>query len=118
MLKSLNATLTNIHKGDLSFNDIMPIVECISTANWAIPAKYKTGYFRRENIKNGNIEIVTLFDPREEFKGWTFRIDWVLGPPILDNDTRYTSLLEAMQTALIMFSELYEKEFHTYATTN
>jgi hypothetical protein len=117
MLKSLKDVLSDIHKGSLSWNDIMPIVELISVTEWLIPDRCKTGYFRRENIKNANIEIVTLFDPREEHKGWTFRIDWVLGPPLIDNDTRYLSMLEATQTAIVMFSELYENEFHKYAIT-
>jgi hypothetical protein len=116
MPQTLKTALNNIHKGNLSWGEIMPIVELISVTEWLIPDRCRTGHFRRENTKKANIEIVTLFDPREEFKGWTFRIDFVLGPPLIDNDTRYLSMLEAMQTAVVMFSELYENEFHKYAT--
>jgi hypothetical protein len=93
MPQSLKNALNNIHKGNLSWAEIMPIVELISVTEWLIPDLYKTGYFKRENIKKANIEIVTLFDPREEFTGWLFRIVWVLGPPLLDNGIRYSSML-------------------------
>lgn len=117
MLSNLKNILVNIHNSQLSWENIMPIIERISTTEWTIPDHYRTGYFRRENTKKANIEIVTLFDPREDFKGWTFRVDWVLGPPIIDNDTRYLSMLEVTQTAIVMFSELYNNEFYKYDTT-
>lgn len=103
-----------IHGENIGWAEIMPIAELIETTTWAVSDKYRRGYFKREAIDSANIEIVTLFDPRSEFKGWSFLIAFVLGPNIVDNGLRYASKMEATKAAVIYFSQLYNNEFNSY----
>lgn len=90
------------------WNWLMPVVEKIETTEYILPEKYKRGFLK--NATTCYIEIDTLYDPREEFKGWTGSVLFVHGNPIFDPGTRFKSKIEATWNAVVGFITWFNEQ--------
>lgn len=110
-----NAESFNVNEYNISeyqrynkeWNWLMPVVEKIETMSLLLPEKYKTGFYKRENATTAEIGINILYDAREEFKGWSADVRFVLGGLIWDGNEKYTSKIDATYKAVIAFIEWY-----------
>jgi hypothetical protein len=91
-----------------SWDWLMPVVEKIETMPVPLDGKYRTGLSKGNEVQMGNIEISTMYDEREDFKGWDFRVHIVLGREICDNSERWPTKLTATYQAVIKFLKWYE----------
>lgn len=90
-----------------SWDWLMPVVEKIETMPIPLTEKYKKGFLK--NATEANIEIYTLYDSREEFKCWNFRVEFVMGKHICDNSERWATKLAATYQAAIKFLKWYKE---------
>jgi hypothetical protein len=91
-----------------SWNWLMPVVEKVETTEYPLPEKYRRGFLKDETAYH--IEIDTLYDPREEFKGWTGSVLFVHGNPIFDPGIRFKTKIEAMYNAVVGFIAWYNEQ--------
>lgn len=104
---------------DNDWNYLMTVVEKIETMDVPVLEKYRTGFFKREAVQSATVEIDTLYDSREEFKGWTSHVSYVLGPEIWgssnqgEGSPRYETKIHAAYLAVIAFVQWYNKHINS-----
>lgn len=99
-----------------SWDWLMPVIEKIETMEITIPAKYRSGFFKRTGQATGFVSIDIFFDERAEFKGWASSVGFALGGgPIWENSDRYKNKINAFYAAALGFIQWYNEQPKTDA---
>lgn len=93
-----------------SWDWLMPVVEFIETTEFQLPEKYRKGIFK--NDTTAFVELITFFDRREEFAGWTSHVSFVFGNTLFDYNECYNSKLTATWSAIVKFINWFNKNIN------